>query len=209
MSLPNLLTLSRIGFLFLIAILLYLSEQFSNYYGLATVAAVLFGISGLTDWIDGYTARKWNMVSDFGKLMDALVDKIFVTGVFVILLTLNMLPGWAMIGVLLIICREFLITGLRMVAIRKGLVLPAEKSGKLKTFSQFVALSFLLMAVVLERDIAFLVGTDLQKIALGFQAIGEASFLFAVGLTLFSGFNYLYYYQTRQARQLHQKRHYP
>lgn len=202
MHLPNLLTLSRIGFLFLIATLFYLSEKWPDYYGFITAAFILFAISALTDWLDGYVARKWGMVSDFGKLMDALVDKIFITGIFIVLLTLNILPVWGLFGVLLILCREFLITGLRMVAIRKGLVLPAERSGKLKTFFQFITLFFLLLAMVLERDIAVFIGKDLEEVVWFFKLVGEITFLFAVGLTLFSGFYYLYYYCRHQSPQV-------
>ena len=122
-NLPNLLTLSRIPILFGIVGLLY-----APFPGASTIAFILFVIGALTDWADGYFARKQGLVSNFGKLMDALTDKVFMVGLFIALLAMNVLQGWALPMLLLILSREFLITGLRLVAASSGIVLAAEKS---------------------------------------------------------------------------------
>ena len=147
MNLPNLLTLSRIPILFGIVGLLYLP-----YTGASTAAFLLFVIGALTDWADGYVARKQGLVSNFGKLMDALTDKVFMVGLFIALLVKGILPEWALPLLLLILSREFLITGLRLVAASLGIVLAAEKSGKHKTVSQMVAAILLLIAVSIRAD---------------------------------------------------------
>ena len=147
MNLPNLLTLSRIPILFGIVAFLYLP-----FPGASSLAFVLFVIGALTDWADGYVARKQGIVSNFGKLMDALTDKVFMVGLFISLLVAGILPDWTLPLLLLILTREFLITGLRLVAASSGVVLAAEKSGKHKTVSQIVAAILLLLAEAVHQD---------------------------------------------------------
>lgn len=147
MNLPNLLTLSRIAILFVIVGLLY-----SPLPGAATAAFVLFIIASVTDWLDGFIARRYNMISDFGKLMDALADKILISGMFVVLLAMDIMRPWTVFLVLLILSREFLITGLRLVAASKGVVLAAEKAGKIKTVMQIVCVSLYLFEEALLKD---------------------------------------------------------
>ena len=127
MSLPNLLTLSRIPILFGVVGSLYLP-----FAGSSSLAFVLFIIGALTDWADGYYARKQGLVSNFGKLMDALTDKVFMVGLFISLLVIGILPEWTLPLLLLILSREFLITGLRLVAASEGVVLAAERSGNIR-----------------------------------------------------------------------------
>ena len=143
LNLPNLLTLSRIPILFMIVALLYLP-----YEGTKSAALILFLLGALTDWADGYYARKMGLVSNFGKLMDALTDKVFIVGLFMALLTFRVLPGWTLPLLLLIVSREFLITGLRLVAASSGIVLGAEQSGKHKTVSQIISVILLLLASI-------------------------------------------------------------
>jgi CDP-diacylglycerol--glycerol-3-phosphate 3-phosphatidyltransferase len=108
--------------------------------GASTMAFILFVIGAITDWADGYVARKQGLVSNFGKLMDALTDKVFMVGLFITMVVLGELPGlWSLFLLLLILSREFLITGLRLVAASSGIILAAEKSGKHKTVSQIVS----------------------------------------------------------------------
>ena len=186
MNLPNLLTLSRIPILFGIVGLLYLP-----FTGASTLAFVLFVVGALTDWADGYVARKQGLVSNFGKLMDALTDKVFMVGLFISLLALGVLPGWCLPLLLLILSREFLITGLRLVAASSGIVLAAEKSGKHKTVSQIVAAILLLLALAVHTDFSELlplwVGGNLH---LG----GLIFFVIATILTVSSGTQYLVKY---------------
>ena len=186
MNLPNLLTLSRIPILFGIVALLYLPFQ-----GASTLAFVLFVLGALTDWADGYVARNQGLVSNFGKLMDALTDKVFMVGLFISLLAAGVLPPWVLPLLLLILSREFLITGLRLVAASSGIVLAAEKSGKHKTVSQIVSAILLLMAVAVRKDfpeaLPEWVGDSLH---LG----GLAFFVIATVLTVSSGTQYMVKY---------------
>ncbi len=96
-------------------------------------------IAGLSDILDGYLARKYNLVTDFGKLMDPLADKIFIVTMFITALEIKSIPMPAWI-VIIIICREFLVTGLRLLAVSKGEVIAADGWGKLKTFLQMMIL---------------------------------------------------------------------
>jgi CDP-diacylglycerol--glycerol-3-phosphate 3-phosphatidyltransferase len=187
-NLPNLLTLSRIPILFGIVILLYLP-----FPGASTLAFVLFVVGALTDWADGYFARKQGLVSNFGKLMDALTDKVFMVGLFIALLTLGVLPNqspWILLLLLLILAREFLITGLRLVAASSGVVLAAEKSGKHKTVSQIVSAILLLMSIAVRKDFKFLPEWMGDWLHIG----GLAFFVAATLLTVSSGTQYMVKY---------------
>lgn len=185
-NLPNLLTLSRIPILFGVVGLLYLPLT-----GAATGAFILFIIGALTDWADGYYARKQGLVSNFGKLMDALTDKVFMVGLFIALLELGVLPPWALPLLLLILSREFLITGLRLVAASSGIVLAAEKSGKHKTVSQMVSAIMLLASIAVIGDFSAWspdwLGQSLRWGGLGF-------FVVATVLTVSSGTTYMVKY---------------
>ena len=186
MSLPNLLTLSRIPILFGVVSFLYLPLAWSS-----SLAFVFFIIGALTDWADGYYARKQGLVSNFGKLMDALTDKVFMVGLFISLLVIGILPEWTLPLLLLILSREFLITGLRLVAASEGIVLAAERSGKHKTVSQMVAAILLLLAVAIRADFSELlppiIGDILHWGGLGF-------FVLATLLTVSSGLQYMVKY---------------
>ena len=186
MNLPNLLTLSRIPILFGVVGFLYLP-----FSGASSLALVLFLIGALTDWADGYYARKQGMISNFGKLMDALTDKVFMVGLFISLLVIGILPEWTLPLLLLILSREFLITGLRLVAASDGVVLAAEKSGKHKTVSQMVAAILLLSAVAVRADFSerlpLIVGDVLHWGGLSF-------FVIATLLTVSSGAQYMVKY---------------
>jgi CDP-diacylglycerol--glycerol-3-phosphate 3-phosphatidyltransferase len=185
-NLPNLLTLSRIPILFGVVGLLYLPLT-----GAATGAFILFIIGALTDWADGYYARKQNLVSSFGKLMDALTDKVFMVGLFISLLALGTLPAWTLPLLLLILSREFLITGLRLVAASSGIVLAAEKSGKHKTVSQMVSAILLLASIALMRDFANLVPILVSDVL---WWLGIGFFVLATALTVSSGTVYMVKY---------------
>ena len=181
---PNMLTLSRVPILFGIAGLLYVPFPGSD-----TAAFALFILGALTDWADGYVARRQGLVSDFGKLMDALTDKVFMVGLFVTLLALGVLPTvWGLPLLLLILSREFLITGLRLVAASSGVVLAAEKSGKYKTVLQIVAAILLLASVAARSDF---VGTVPPAAAAWLHGAGLFFFVLATVLTVSSGTLYL------------------
>ena len=191
MNLPNLLTLSRIPIIFGVVALLYFPMT-----GASTMAFILFVIGAITDWADGYVARKQGLVSNFGKLMDALTDKVFMVGLFITMVVLGELPGlWSLFLLLLILSREFLITGLRLVAASSGIILAAEKSGKHKTVSQIVSAILLLLAIAIRKDFPNLFP---EIFGYSFDAIlhwaGMLFFVLAAVLTVSSGTVYMIKY---------------
>lgn len=142
-NLPNLLTLSRIVFVLIFVILATVADKSSipsdtARFWIRMGAYILAIIAGATDLLDGYLARRWNMVSDFGALMDPLADKIFVTATMLIAVECRLMPAWIVIAVL---CREFMVTGLRTLAAKKQVVISADRWGKLKTALQMLMLA--------------------------------------------------------------------
>src|SRR5713226_8225962 len=136
MNWANRLTLSRL----LLTVLFVAALNSSWQYG-RTCALVIFLVAGVTDFIDGEIARRYAWVTNFGKLMDPLVDKIMMAAAFISLVPLKAVPAWAATTV---VARDFLITGLRLMASAKGRVLPAERLGKQKTSWQIITVIFFL-----------------------------------------------------------------
>ena len=140
-NVPNILTVSRIFAVLIFVVLATFAEK--AFMPAEAVRAVRLGayilaiLAGLTDLLDGYLARRYNQVSDFGALMDPLADKIFVTGTMLIAVEYTLMPAWIAVAVL---CREFMVTGLRTLAARKQVVISADRWGKLKTALQMVML---------------------------------------------------------------------
>lgn len=191
MTLPNLLTLSRIPLMLIVIGLLYPSHDFS-YPWLRTTALLLFLFAALTDWLDGWLARKFGQVSEFGKFMDALSDKVFTLGMFISLLVLDEIGKWALFPILLILSREFLITGLRLVASAKGKVLAAEKIGKLKTVIQISCIFLFLAKIAIEDDFSGLIPQTLhQELIYNLLVAGRITLIIASVITVMSGVIYL------------------
>jgi CDP-diacylglycerol--glycerol-3-phosphate 3-phosphatidyltransferase len=136
MNWANRLTLSRLVLTVLFVLALNSSWQYAR-----TCALLIFIIAGLTDFIDGEIARRYGVITNFGKLMDPLVDKIMMAAAFISLVPLKAVPAWAATTV---VARDFLITGLRLMASAKGRVLPAELLGKQKTSWQIITVIFFL-----------------------------------------------------------------
>jgi CDP-diacylglycerol--glycerol-3-phosphate 3-phosphatidyltransferase len=134
-TIPDWLTLARVGATFVLLILLQACAHPPVPLWTAWLALTLFVAAALTDWLDGHLARKWKIESDFGRLFDPLADKLLVVVAFVGLLGAGLLPVWF---VSLVVAREFLITGIRLVAGQKGVVLAAENVGKHKTVTQML-----------------------------------------------------------------------
>lgn len=132
MNLPNKLTVGRLA---LTAI--FLIVVFSAFPHYETVALVLFCLGGITDHLDGRLARKYNLITNFGILMDSLADKIMICSAFIAFVGLQLIPAWM---VVVIVARELAITGLRLLAASKQVVLAAEGFGKHKTVSQIVCI---------------------------------------------------------------------
>src|SRR5213594_3267100 len=136
MNWANRITLSRLALTVFFVVALNSSWQYAR-----TAALVIFLIAGLTDFIDGEIARRYGVITSFGKLMDPLVDKIMVAAAFISLVPLKAVPAWAATAV---VARDFLITGLRLMASAKGRILPAESLGKQKTSWQVITVLFFL-----------------------------------------------------------------
>lgn len=162
-NLPNLLTVGRI---FLIPIFILLLCIWNNTAG-HIVSALVFAIASFTDYLDGYLARKWKVVTNFGKFADPLADKMLVMSAFIMLVELGFVPAWI---AAIIICRELAVTGLRLLLVENGgTVLAAAIPGKIKTFTQMFSIIFLLCHLMT-------IGTILLYIALVF--------------TIYSGYDY-------------------
>jgi len=186
MNWANRLTVARLFFTFIFVVALSTDCPYGKTVGLA-----LFLLAGITDYADGKIARHFNMITDFGKLMDPLVDKIMIASAFICLVPLNAIPAWA---VIIIISREFLITGLRMLALSKGRVLPAESMGKHKTAWQIITVVYFLGVLSL-REIRNQRGPlpDSWYYSDSFWGYaGAALIICALGFTLYSGFGYLW-----------------
>jgi len=106
------------------------------------IAFIIFLLASFTDMLDGYLARKHNLITNFGNIMDPLADKILVYSAFCIMVEKSLVPAWMLI---IILCREFVVAGMRTVAAKEGIVIAAGKSGKLKTVLQMIAVSLLIL----------------------------------------------------------------
>jgi CDP-diacylglycerol--glycerol-3-phosphate 3-phosphatidyltransferase len=137
-NLPNVLSISRLLATVVVFVLVLLNQPWAF-----LVATLLFFLASVTDYFDGYLARRLNVVSSFGVFLDLTADKVFVAAVFIALVQISLVPAWV---VAVIITREFLVTGLRSMAAAKGRVIPAGMWGKQKTFITLLAIGALLLA---------------------------------------------------------------
>jgi CDP-diacylglycerol---glycerol-3-phosphate 3-phosphatidyltransferase len=144
MNLPNSLTLARIFLVPLLVVVMLTKFEGRLVLGLPVelVAAAIFGIASLTDWLDGYLARRRKQVTRLGQVLDPIADKLLISATLVSLVQLDLAPAW-MVSV--IIGRELAVTGLRNVAYSRGLSMPASGLGKLKMASQVTAILLLLL----------------------------------------------------------------
>ena len=179
MNLPNKITLSRICLIPIFVIILSLRHWATDKTALIIniVAAVIFAIASMTDGIDGYLARKNNEVTDFGKFLDPIADKLMVAAALICLVELQEIPAWMAI---IIIAREFIVTGLRIIAIQQGIVMAAEMTGKIKTVVQ-------IMAVL----IVFFFGNGSSLPFILGKSLGWYAMLIATLFTIYSGYVYL------------------
>ena len=137
MNLPNKLTIARI-----IAVPFFIAAYYLEWH---LVAFIIFVAASFTDMLDGKIARKYNLVTNFGKIMDPLADKVLVYSAFCLMVP-DPVPGWMLI---IILAREFLVAGVRTVAASEGIVIAAAMSGKIKTVLQMIAVCMLLIAPVI------------------------------------------------------------
>jgi CDP-diacylglycerol---glycerol-3-phosphate 3-phosphatidyltransferase len=184
MNLPNQLTTARFGLTAVFVVVLSSDWRFGHIVGL-----IVFIAAGITDYLDGDIARKRQLVTDFGRLMDPLADKIMIAAAFICLVPLHAFPAWVAI---LIISREFAITGLRLLAASKGVVLPSERLGKHKTVWQIVTVCFFLVLLSLSELERAGAVTGLYWWAHAWKYGGGVLIAWALALTLYSGCGYLW-----------------
>lgn len=198
MNLPNKLSLTRI--LLIPVILLFMLpihipgfnpsgwNAFISDYGMI-IAAVLFVIASITDLVDGKIARKYNMITNLGKFLDSLADKMLVISVLIALVDLNRISS---VWVCIIVLREFAVTGIRMLASAQGVVMAAKMIGKIKTVTQMIAITYLmfesLLIIILDHLFSNWGYTSIIDTV---QCIGNVFFLISIAMTVISGMDYL------------------
>lgn len=174
--------------MFAIVALMYADFQWA-----ATMAFWLYVAAALSDWLDGKLARESGQVSTFGRFMDAVIDKVMVVGLMVALVNGGYFQGYRTTAMLLVLCvigREFMISGLRMVAASKGVVVEADAGGKFKTFLQLNAIGWLLGAQMLVNDFGDLFGGEARWQVTAVYWVGLGFFVLSVVLTMTSGWSY-------------------
>lgn len=187
MNIANKLTVLRIVLTFVFMFFLFCQGLLCK-----AVSLAIFLFAALSDFFDGRIAHKKNMVTDFGKLMDPIADKILVLAAFSAFVQMQLIDAWM---VVVIIFREIMITSLRLFALNKGKVLSATKAGKHKTVSQMIVIFLILLFIVSKEAMLTFFTWNPAWESLFRQSI-YVLMLFTVGLTLFSGLSYLW--QNRQ-----------
>ena len=180
MNWANRLTISRLILTVLFVAMLNCAWPYAR-----TAAFIIFLIAGVTDFVDGEIARRSGIVTNFGKLMDPLVDKIMMAAAFISLVPMGAIPAWAATTV---VGREFLITGLRLMASARGQVLPAERLGKHKTSWQIITVIFFL-GLLAAAELHYGDGQSGWSYRAWYQA-GPVLVWITVALTLYSGLRY-------------------
>ena len=183
MNLPNKLTITRI-------ILTFVFIYFISKDGLSFVVAatLLFILACLTDFADGYIAKKYHLVSDFGKLMDPIADKFLILAAFLAFVRMQVVENWM---VILILGREIIVTSLRIFALTKTKVLAAERAGKHKTVSQMVAI-FAILGFIIFKESLYSRSQWSESIEIWWKCGIDMLMLITVGLTLISGLSYIW-----------------
>lgn len=181
MNLPNKLTILRIIMIPVFMAIFYIEAIPYNYL----ISAVIFTLAALTDFLDGHIARKRNLVTNLGKFLDPIADKCLVATALIIMLNpfsnvLEILPWYAGIAVAIILCRELIVSGFRIVAASRGLVLAADKAGKIKTVFQDIAIIALLVAASVQPGLYTVCNI------IGLSILGIATLL-----TVYSGIMYV------------------
>jgi len=180
LNLPNILTLGRIAAIPVLLILLLFESRDNCFW-----AAAVFGLAAVTDWLDGWLARRWQIVTVLGKFLDPLADKLIVMAALIMLIPLGRVPAWA---VFLILAREMVVTGLRSIASSEGTVIAASDLGKYKTIFQMTAIAGLL----LHYDYYWFFGVRWEIFHVSMHNFGIFFFYVALFQTLWSGGDYLF-----------------
>lgn len=172
-SLPNLLTLSRILAIPVVVATFYVSGDSARWF-----CCALFSAAGITDWLDGHVARRWEQQSEIGRFLDPIADKLLVSATLFMLTATARLPAYALLPALVILCREILVSGLREYLAGLRIGVPVSRLAKWKTFIQMMAIGWLIVG-------------DAGPSFLPVVAIGASLLWLAALLTLVTGYDYL------------------
>jgi CDP-diacylglycerol--glycerol-3-phosphate 3-phosphatidyltransferase len=179
-NIPNILTLLRIAAIPLLVVILFSPSREAGFW-----AAALFALASVTDWLDGYLARRMGIVTVFGKFLDPIADKLLVMAALIMILPFDRVPAWM---VLVILGREIIITGLRGIASSEGIVIAASDLGKFKTIFQLVAI----LGLLLHYDYRWFFGIEHQYLVVNMHNFGMFYLWIATVITVWSGIDYLY-----------------
>jgi CDP-diacylglycerol--glycerol-3-phosphate 3-phosphatidyltransferase len=179
LNLPNILTMTRIATIPLLAALLMSPTRSAGFW-----AAALFAVASITDWLDGYLARRMGIVTTFGKFLDPIADKLTVMAALIMIMPFDRVPAWM---VLVILGREIIITGLRGIASTEGIVIQASNLGKYKTIFQIVAI----IGLVLHYNYNWFFGVSHTLLTVNMHNVGMFFLWIATVLTIWSGVDYL------------------
>lgn len=178
-NLPNILTLFRIAAIPPFMILLLSPSREAGFW-----AAAIFSAASVTDWLDGHLARRMNIQTIFGTFLDPMADKLIVLAALIMLIPHGRVPAWM---VVVVIAREILITGLRSVASKEGIVISASDLGKYKTIFQLVAI----IGLLLHYDYHWFFGVDHPLLTVSMHNAGMFFFWVAFVITVWSGIDYM------------------
>lgn len=187
-NVPNILSISRLISTVIVFILVLVDQPWAY-----LVATVLFALSAVTDYLDGYLARRYNLVSPLGVFLDLTADKVFVVSILIAMIEVHLVSSWI---VFIIVTREFMVSGLRSIAAARGKVIPAGKWGKQKTFITLIAIGVVLLAKGLGAHLLSLfpwqVAFNSQTLVFNelLLFIGDILLIVATIWTIFSGIEY-------------------
>ena len=178
LNLPNILTLSRVAAVPIVVFLLLFESKQNCFW-----AAFVFTAASITDWLDGYLARKWGIVTILGKFLDPLADKLIVMAALIMLIPLGRVPAWA---VFVILARELIVSGIRSIASSEGIVIAASDLGKYKTIFQMIAI----VGLLLHYRYYWFFGVQFDFLYPSLHNAGIFVFYISLVLTVWSGGDY-------------------
>ncbi len=180
LNLPNILTLSRILAVPIVVLLLMFESRETCFW-----AAVFFTVASITDWLDGYLARRWQIVTVLGKFLDPLADKLIVMAALIMLIPLDRVPAWT---VFVILARELIVSGIRSIASSEGIVIAASDLGKYKTIFQMIAI----VGLLLHYRYYWFFGVEAGFLHASMHNVGIFIYYISLFLTVWSGGDYFF-----------------